>query len=183
MRPRAIVLGLPLLLGCADYSRCLDASEGPSARAENGHTYQVIVAQGVTWDEARDLAEQRGGYLATITSAVEDEVVFDLIEQGLGCRSDCPFGGCAWNGGFQAPDGPEPTEGWSWVTGEPFSGYQAWADVEPNDSGGGEDVLEMCLSGGGTSGSETRYWNDVRATDPQGYVVEWDARVARCTPQ
>jgi hypothetical protein len=181
MRPLAVVMGLPLLLGCADYSRCLDASEGPSA-TRAGNTYQFIVAQGVTWDEARDLAEQRGGYLATITSADENEFVFDLIEQA--CGSDCPSGGCAWNGGFQSPASPEPTGGWSWVTGEPFSAYQAWADVEPNDSGGGEDVLEMCLSGGGTSGSETRFWNDIRATDPheRGYVVEWDARMARCTP-
>ena len=51
-----------------------------------------------------------------------------------------------WLGGFQdltSPNYSEPSGGWTWVTGEPWS-YTNWFPGEPNNTGGGEDYLGAC---------------------------------------
>ena len=71
-----------------------------------GHSYEVVETDGVTWDEARELASERtyngkAGYLATITSREEDRLVETMIDDG------------AWIGASDANE--EGT--WRWVTG------------------------------------------------------------------
>lgn len=47
---------------------------------DNGHVYQsVSVPEGVTWDEGYALAQNMGGYLATLTSSQENQFVFDAF--------------------------------------------------------------------------------------------------------
>ncbi len=61
----------------------------------NGHAYLVVVtgaANKPTWPDARDDAKQRGGHLATITSAGENAFVFSPLQ----ARDD------AWDGDFGA---------------------------------------------------------------------------------
>jgi hypothetical protein len=64
------------------------------------------------------------------------------------------------------------SEGWYWVTGEPFA-FAAWSDYEPKDYVGSEDGLRF-------AGNEVR-WNDADRTSAvkkqvQGFLVEYDVR-------
>ncbi|WP_227861016.1 immunoglobulin-like domain-containing protein [Clostridioides sp. ES-W-0016-02] len=88
---------------------------------ENNHYYKFISASGITWKEAKVDAEKQEflgvrGYLATITSANEQEVVHNLTSN------------CVWLGGTD-----EEAEGnWKWVTGEPFE-YTNWYPGRPDN--------------------------------------------------
>jgi len=137
----------------------------------NGHLYESIwVPEKLTWDEAKALAEARGGYLATITSAEENEFLFQSFPEA----SRLSFWGY-WLGGIQPADSPvpddPPTAGWEWVTGEPFD-YTNWADGEPNDCDC-QNFKEDALQFWGNNGT----WNDIpREFRFQGLLVEYDDR-------
>lgn len=135
----------------------------------NNHFYQFITASGISWTAAKAAAEQltffgRQGYLATVTSAAENQFIVSKI-QGQG-----------WMG---ASD--EQTENvWKWMTG-PEAGtqfwqglssgnvvgglYNNWASGEPNNAGN-EDYAHFLTNG---------QWNDypLALGSIQGYVVEF----------
>jgi hypothetical protein len=84
---------------------------------ENKHFYQRIDLP-MSWHDAKKNCESRGGHLATVTSAEENNFI---------CRNFATDYAC-WLG---ATD--EIEEGtWRWVTGEPFE-FQNWASNEPSD--------------------------------------------------
>ena len=94
----------------------------------NGHTYQRF-DESMTWKEAKEYCESLGGYLATITSATEQETVKALIEGGSKAQY--------WLGGTNEGHVAD----WTWVTGEKF---EFWADTvsfEMYDNG--EYYLQM----------------------------------------
>ena len=137
----------------------------------NGHWYRLNVGGPFTWTAARALAEARGGYLGTVTSAAEDRFIRDLIR--VPAAFDLFVG--PWLGGYQdvtAPDYSEPTGGWRWVTGEPW--YAGWTGVEPN---GGP--LENLLHIAGTAPNfNDLNWNDFYEgfpTQPRSCVIEWSS--------
>ena len=102
--------------------------------------YEVInVDGGISWTDAKVDAESRGGHLATVTSASENETISDEIGGADGFM---------WIG---ATD--EETEGsWKWVTGENWD-YTNWSGGEPNNAGN-EDYAVAGWGGGGS-------WNDL----------------------
>ena len=110
------------------------ASADPITFEANGHRYEVIeIGPGLTWEEARALAEEMGGHLATITGAAENEFVSWLVELAGGDPQRF------WLGGYQTdPTNSlcEPADCWAWVTGEPWT-YENWAVGEPNNGVGG----------------------------------------------
>ena len=134
----------------------------------NGHYYEVVDTEEVTWDVAKAHAEAKlfmgyYGHLVTITSAEEQQFVAGLLS---------PSGdGEIWLGGYQPQGSPEPDGGWIWVTGETWS-YQNWdqiVDQEPNDSGQAEDHLAMWIWD-----LRYPYWNDVGGyTNSNPYIVEY----------
>ena len=137
----------------------------------NGHWYRLNVGGPFTWTAARALAEARGGYLGTVTSAAEDRFIRDLIR--VPAAFDLFVG--PWLGGYQdvtAPDYSEPAGGWRWVTGEPW--YAGWTGVEPN---GGP--LENLLHIAGTAPNfNDLNWNDFYEgfpTQPRSCVIEWSS--------
>lgn len=128
----------------------------------NGHMY-VLYDNAMSWDLAQALCEMEGGYLVTITSQKENEVVKSLISTGktdgywIGARND--------NSGDYTVMG----DSFRWVTGETFT-YSDWREGEP--SGGGdrataEHFAEIRKSYGST-------WNDVKHTTQNGFVLELD---------
>jgi len=122
----------------------------------NGHWYELI-AGGIDWDSAQALATSRGGYLATLTSAGENAFVATSLVT--------PTGGI-WIGAFQnltSPSYAEPSGGWEWVTGEPWS-YANWNQGEPNDLG--SEHFAMIFGAG--------LWNDGWACCQDGQLVEYD---------
>jgi hypothetical protein len=152
------------------------------ANGGNGHSYEPVLAPaGITWFAAHDAAVADGGYLATITSAAENDFVYNLISSSsYWCQPTIPqdvFG--PWLGGYQdhsAPNFSEPAGGWTWGTGEPW-GYNNWWPGMPDNNdgwfGGPEDYLHFFSR----SGSPQPTWNDLNPTlhPIRGYVVEFNA--------
>src|SRR4051812_5127405 len=145
--------------------------EGP-----NGHYYKAVMEPNLLWEEARAHAEQSTfngvhGYLATITSAEEDQFIENLRQRAA------PGGyGALWVGGSQIGTGILPTDGWYWVNGEgPIptraggDGYSNWQQGEPNDYWGAGSEGYLSVGHFNTSG-----WNDEpNDRNITGYVVEY----------
>ena len=111
----------------------------------NGHSYYRSTGS-MTWTDARQACANMGGYLVTVTSAAENNFIFNLWPSGWIGLTD------------------EVVEGqWRWVTGEPYS-YSSWNPGEPNNAGN-EDYVQFV--GGGR-------WNDLPNNFSLPYVIEFD---------
>ena len=144
------------------------AQAAPMTWSVNGHEYEVIAAEGITWTAAQAATAALGGgwHLVTITTADENTFVTSLLPAGQVERSHY------WLGGTDAA-----VEGtWSWVTGEAWI-YTNWWGGEPNNTGN-EDFLALDLRGVAYA------WNDapdnlgqLYAGFANGYVIERVAQV------
>jgi tetratricopeptide (TPR) repeat protein len=128
----------------------------------NQHQY-LFVSTARTWHEARNYCVLKGGYLATIQTAAENEFVYQLAGGAGG----------VWLG---ATD--EAEEGvWSWVTREPWT-YKNWSEGEPSNSNGEEAENYMVFNG-----TELRLsWNDIPAEVTQPFVCEWGPAASDLDP-
>jgi len=142
------------------------ASAAPAYFAGTDSYYDVVRVDG-TWSAARSAAEStsylgRPGRLATITSQAENDFVAALLPEYLNIGYAI--------GGLQPPDAGN-NEGWSWISGEPWS-FTNWAPGEPNNFGGIEDYLVMYSNFGP---DKLGTWNDVSDSDAfnHGYVIEY----------
>ncbi len=180
--PVRFFLGLALLTGGA--CRHLPFSTGardprfeagpiiPWSRAAhgNGHYYQAVAAPaGVNWADAQAWALAHGGYLATITSAAENDFVFQLITDLRFWGRD-PWGNLQgpWLGGFQPEGSPEPDGGWQWLNHDGAFAYTNWMPPDqPDNKTPDENRVEFF--------THTAYWNDAPGewTYPHGFVVEY----------
>lgn len=132
---------------------------GWTLNPETGHLYKYVSAPLIGWSAAAAAAAAEGGYLATITDAYENSLIFSLVGNRV-----------AWLGGSDAGQ-----EGhWRWVT-EPNGSisftFTAWESGEPNNLLN-EDYLATW--GNGT-------WNDLAdnvlarlIAGLEGYVIERD---------
>jgi hypothetical protein len=129
--------------------------EPGNALTFNDHDYTVITGN-YSWEEANSYLPE-GYHLATVTSLAEQNfLVNNLLAE---------YTGEYWLGAFQKP-GNAPTEGWQWVTDEPWA-FENWAPNEPNDWNGiAEDHL----------GIWSRYdwqWNDEHGrANINGFIAE-----------
>lgn len=121
----------------------------------NGHWYQIS-NEDCTWEEAKIACESAGGYLATITT--QDEM--NLISNMIGSSTDSKL--IVWIGGTD-----QVTEGdWKWVSGEDFN-YTNWkSEYEPNNYNN-EDYLQI---------DENPGWNDANGQQLCNYVCEWNTK-------
>lgn len=129
---------------------------------DNGHYYQLVevYGSGLSWYEARDAAAALSyngmpGYLATVTSAQEDNFIANTFP-----RIKPEY---VWLG---ATD--EANEGdWQWITGEPWN-YTNW-DPGPGEPNGG--TFENCLD----YDDGIIKWNDANCGRRQNfYLVEYE---------
>ena len=176
----ALVLALSAIAWRPAYAVPVQWSVGGGA---NGHYYELVIASS-TWADAKSAAETLthlglSGYLATITSAQENEFIRSSF--------DSQFNNFAWIGASDAA-----TEGqWLWVTGPetgiqfslvstataPFN-YENWGPVEPNNSGN-EDVAAINLGGISGGGTLNGQWGDTKTTVQFGAsIVEYGAGAA-----
>jgi len=139
----------------------------------NGHYYQVVhIDGGISWDDAKAAAEAEGGYLATLTSAAENEWLTTTFGGGTPEGFPAYLDGC-WIGGYQPPGSAEPDGGWTWVTGEAWNFTNWWPPIEPNNNPDGENAVVLehgLLPGTGAA------WNDLNSSwVRRGYVLEYSA--------
>lgn len=144
-----------------------------AAAGGNDHWYEFVADSSMSWAGSFSSAASRGGYLVTITSAEENNFVFQLALDS----SVASYLSYFWLGGSD-----EEIEGtWKWMDG-PEAGqnftYSNFAPGEPNDYWS-EDYLTMLVFG-------TQYpshhgtWNDFAGSliwpdwNQLGYVVEYD---------
>ncbi|MCP4352195.1 MAG: hypothetical protein GY795_42590, partial [Desulfobacterales bacterium] len=128
----------------------------------NGHFYEVFTDTEVTWHQAKAIAEDMGGYLATITSAEEQQFIEDLL-----ISSGAPTG-AYWFGLVETG-----TEGiYTWDNGESLSSYTNWCDGEPNNGWGGESVGNILWTVEPDAPLNTfarrGEWNDLRSEGWEG---------------
>jgi hypothetical protein len=104
------------------------------ASGGNGHYYDLVLpatpAGSYTWDQANAAATAMGGYLATVTSAAEN----NFLDATFGNQITPDYALLGGPKGDQVWIGLNDLAGtfnWQWVTGEPFT-YSNWAPTEPN---------------------------------------------------
>jgi VCBS repeat-containing protein len=141
-----------------------------------GANEYVYVSGLFTQSDAEANAATAGGYLATVTSAEEQQLLFSLMTNGeqpntggwLGGSDSANEGTWIWTGGAEAgtvfwnglSDGSAPAGAYeNWAVGEP---NEFWLNLNPPvDSP--EDSLHMWPTG---------EWNDINETALFGYFVE-----------
>ena len=138
-----------------------------SITLENGHIYELYDVS-LSWTEAKEYCEKKGGHLVTITSQGEQNVITSLLTAGTKKYY--------WIG---ATD--EKEEGkWQWVTGEAFD-YTNWcqAPLQPdNHSGVGgieEDYAELLQVDG--RWMDLQKWGDAEGDSHlsyAGFICEYD---------
>lgn len=123
------------------------------------HEYEAVMAD-VTWKQAKRLAKERGGHLVTISSAEEQKIVEEIIDEYSNLHTVWIGGNCL-SGEFK------------WINGDSFE-YTNWGPGEPNNETGDEMYLDMYEK------DDIWYWNDVPNDISQyysgkmGYVIEWE---------
>lgn len=125
----------------------------------NNHIYALYDYE-MSWSFARDLCKDLGGNLVTVTSAVENAVIEDLMQSG---KKDA-----YWLG---ATDIDGNDKDFKWVTGETFS-YSNWMSGEPS-SGGTDGEKEHFIEVRKSYGNK---WNDVNniSKKNKGFILEVD---------
>ena len=165
-------------------------SAGPvqwtTAAGGNGHWYEVVSAPGgISWNDAQADAHARGGYLATVTSAAENNFVFSLVDSQTYWRfwPDYNANGGPWLGGYQPAGSPEPGGGWIWEHDEGAFAFTNWHSGEPNN-GGSFPETESRLEFFEYGLTPSSFWNDLPETPfchvgcPVAYVIEYDTAPA-----
>jgi hypothetical protein len=164
----------------------------------NNHFYQYIPSTDISWTSAKAGAASKNyfgltGYLATITSANENQLIQGLIPTNdanaaawIGASDEyneinAATGATTYanqglsEGNFFWVTGPVGEIGTRFSTGNSGTNspvvesgqYMNWNSGEPNDWGSGEHYVEMKLSGG---------WNDDAVSggnNVDGYIVEY----------
>lgn len=155
----------------------------------DGRTYEVI-QENKTWVAAAACAVERGGHLAEINSAEEQEAVFAQIislqiDPNNTIASDGGNASYVWLGGndilqegkwiWDGNNDAASTQFWQGTaSGSAIGGlYNNWGDEPDNSaSGTGQDALGLAIVDWpkGDAGE----WNDVKHTNELYYVVEYD---------
>jgi hypothetical protein len=109
------------------------------------------------------LCSAAGMHLATITDATEEACIAAHL-------TDTPT--WYWIGLEQALNQALPTDGWSWVTQEPYAYTNWWDDPmpppNPDDFDGVEDNYEQCAW---KNGPALGFWEDASCDNPNPGVI------------
>lgn len=120
---------------------------------KSNHIYSVFDVK-MDWIEAGKLAENKGGYLITITSQEEQDIVDELLEYGASAQY--------WIGATDESEEGENSE-WSWMTDEIFN-YTNWHAGEPNNTNNNEHYAGVYSNG--TWNNFPNSYSDI------GYIME-----------
>jgi hypothetical protein len=136
----------------------------------NGHFYRPI-SSGTTYTNARAAAlntsfKGQQGYLVTITSADEDQFIFNNVPQSniwFALTDEVTEGRWVIDAGPERGTVIKTSNGQ--LTGNIVGQYNNWASGEPNDWGGNEDYAVTKWNGS--------QWNDLGNGHNNPYVIEY----------
>ena len=160
-----VVAASPFIDAASEYD-----INGQKYKCFQGHYYKTY-DYGMDWNYARVQCEKMGGHLVTIESKGEQYFVMNI----LGNKN------CYWLGGYKDTNGI-----WKWVTGRRID-YQAWANGQPDNFKGMENVLMMYNRSNPLNPTPRGGWNDVRddgecngepffGAGNFGFVCEWESK-------
>ena len=163
-----------IFITCADLAAFGDEGT-PGATSEVGFSV-VVLDRPVSWSEARRMAGEMGGRLATLETPERQARVWEIVRQRPDgwVRNSSGYLIGPWLGGFQVPGSPEPAGGWQWVSGAQFA-HENWirdasaGGPQPNNTSGIEDALVFMGYGAMAPG-----WNDYPSS-PSGQG--WQAQI------
>ncbi|MEO0078368.1 MAG: aryl-sulfate sulfotransferase, partial [candidate division WOR-3 bacterium] len=132
--------------------------------------HAVAVPCGLNWAQALDSARAPGGYLATLTSQDENDMVFRLVDSVIFWRERPEEGVWVgpWLGGLQPAGSPEPGGNWLWITRQHFD----WTNWSPGKPDNYDSDNRLVLGGQALGRSGT--WDDRNGNDSNvpGFVLE-----------
>jgi uncharacterized protein (TIGR02145 family) len=151
-----------------------------------GQSHYYVSEASILWEAAKISCEMLGGHLVTISSAEENEWVWQGV-YGNGLNPGGTNNYQAWIGLYQnvnSPDYSEPDGGWEWVTGEPLD-YLNWASNQPNNSDQGY-FAHMTDANGNCSEADPAcgVWDDANISwnlQSAFYVLELGPTPAYCS--
>jgi len=137
----------------------------PSNAIEYNDHYYCYYDDSLTWLEAKEACEGKGGYLATITASDENTFISNMIQSGNKYFY--------WIGGSD-----ELQEGqWEWITEENW-GFENWFPRQPDNHSDINGMTENYLA----MERIVKKWNDLQnsgdlagdcALKNAGYICEW----------
>jgi hypothetical protein len=119
------------------------------------------------WEEAKSEAEKRGGHLAVLTSAEENDWAWKTFSTQLPQQPNETRWKRGWWLGASQTAAEKP---WSWLTDEPLS-YECWGIKEPSTSISPPRYLWMADA---NKEEGTANWTAQNAWIRGGCLVEWD---------
>ncbi len=134
-----------------------------------GHKYKLYNDKSMSWEEAKTFCEEQGGHLVTITSADEQDAIYEYAKQ-FDIHSDIWIGVSDTN-----------VEGdWShWITGEEVT-FTNWGTGEPDNYQGIEqDYGVICMEHKSGSGYDVQpgQWDDIAENGETAsgfFICEWE---------
>lgn len=141
---------------------------------DNKHYYQRF-DKTLGWSDAKAVCSEKGGYLATVTSQIEEDFIWD----NFGSTNTQTDG--IWLG---ASD--QKQEGlWTWVTGEKWN-YTNWTSDAPDNAGSYGQHYLMLYTGTAWSSGTSSLWGDMSSLNSYAgaggndehnvsTLCEWDA--------
>ena len=134
-----------------------------------GHQYKLYNENSMTWEEAKAFCEEQGGHLVTITSADEQDAIYQYAKQ-FDVHSDI------WIGISDV----EVEGDWShWITGEEVT-FTNWGTGEPDNYQDIEqDYGVICMEHKSGSGYDVQpgQWDDIAANGETAsgfFICEWE---------
>ena len=151
----------------------LYACEFCDARILNGHLYATFDVIGVNWFDAYKMCDSLGGYLVTITSETEQNLLtgilsekdYSFLEESASYYYWC---GMILNSG-----------GWEWITGEEVF-YTNWSSKEPDGEGAQTFVaIATTRKEAINMHANVGEWEDVYyLAGRRGVICEWELDIA-----
>ena len=137
------------------FSKIPESTTAAKTVTYNGHVYERYDYH-LSWMEAKAFCENKGGYLVSITSAQEQDIIENLL-------SGCPFG----NYFIGATD--ENSEGnWGWVNGDAFT-YENWDKALPEPNGGTTENYACIIGIYNPPNKDIGEWVDCANTFEEGF--------------
>ncbi|MDD9900723.1 MAG: type I secretion C-terminal target domain-containing protein [Alphaproteobacteria bacterium] len=169
-------------LDAVTVSAILQANPNVTYSLETGSFYQFVDSS-VSWSAAVTAAQGTllngvAGHLVTITSAVENDFVYQLGVDNGADNSTGAGGNRIWLAATDIAvdqdwvwsDGIESGIQFSIASTASFNFYENWGSGQPNNSGGAQTRATMWFNGG----ADDTTWDDRNDTDTHDYVIEWE---------